>query len=219
MGNILSSLFGGKKDKKVKEMQVTSAEDLKEKYSGFDFQWIKGENLSMVEKYKSISTNGDFTFIDFQSGNKINVDLIEEYMVTFPASVVDFTKNENPTQIHKPKLNSDSSVTSIVYEESGQSHHDSPIYKLLRKQKKNMVEVSIKIKLNLPPKDLYGVLLSSFDEAEKEIIQFILDGVDIENIKNSLADSIKKEYYTSSSSKKETTVTKKKQNDKQLGNE
>ena len=58
-----------------------------------------------------------------------------------------------------------------------------------------MVDVSIKIKLNLPPKDLYTVLSGSFDDAEREIIDFVLDGVDIEDIKTSLADSIKKSYY------------------------
>jgi hypothetical protein len=58
-----------------------------------------------------------------------------------------------------------------------------------------MVDVSIKIKLNLPPKDLYTVLSGSFDDAEREIIDFVLDGVDIEDIKASLADSIKKSYY------------------------
>jgi hypothetical protein len=58
-----------------------------------------------------------------------------------------------------------------------------------------MVDVSIKIKLNLPPKDLYTVLSGSFEDAEREIIDFVLDGVDIEDIKTSLADSIKKSYY------------------------
>ena len=61
-----------------------------------------------------------------------------------------------------------------------------------------MVEVSIKIKLNLPPKELYSVLSVSFDDAEKEIIDFVLDGVDIEDIKASLARSIKKSYYEKS---------------------
>jgi hypothetical protein len=87
-------------------------------------------------------------------------------------------------------------VTSIVYnDEAKQSKSESPIYKLLNKQKKNIVEVSIKLKLNLPPKELYGVLSSSFDDAEKEIIEFVLDGIDIDDIKKSLSDSIRKGYY------------------------
>lgn len=58
-----------------------------------------------------------------------------------------------------------------------------------------MVDVSINIKLNLPSKDLYNVLSGSFEDAEREIIDFVLDGVDINDIKASLADSIEKSYY------------------------
>jgi hypothetical protein len=67
-----------------------------------------------------------------------------------------------------------------------------------------MVGISIKIELNLPSKELYGVLSSSFEDAESEIIKFVLDGVDIEDIKKSLSESIRKNYYSSKvSSEKE----------------
>jgi len=207
MGNLLKSLFGTKKDKKMVTNEQ-STQDLHHKYSNLDFQWIKGENLSAVENYKDISTNGDFTFIDFMSGRKINIDLLDEYMVSFPAIPPEQPKNLPAPKQETPVSKPDSSVTDIVYEDSKSPQNDSPIYKLLKKQKKNMVEVSIKIKLNLPPKELYSVLLSSFEDAEKEITEFVLDGVDIENIKNSLAESVKKSYYTDSpkpSSDKTTT--------------
>ena len=56
--------------------------------------------------------------------------------------------------------------------------------------------------MNLPSKDLFGVLSSSFEDAEKEIINFVLDGVDIEDIKLALAESIKKNYYLQGQSSK-----------------
>jgi hypothetical protein len=76
--------------------------------------------------------------------------------------------------------------------------------------------------LNLPPKDLYTVLSGSFEDAEREIIDFVLDGVDIEDIKASLADSIKKSYYekvekskspSPGASDKRTLVTNNKETD------
>lgn len=191
MGNLFKSLFGTNKKNKIMESSQKTIQEYHDRYSGLDFQWIKGENMSVMEKFNGISTNGDFFFVDFSSGRKVNVDLIDEYMLTLPAQI----QQKEPV-IHLPK---ESSVTSIVYEETGNSNPDSPIYKLLKKQKKNMVDVSIKIKLNLPPKELYNVLLGSFEEAEKEIIDFVLDGVDINNIKNSLAESVKKSYYSDSS--------------------
>ena len=132
-------------------------------------------------------------------------------MVTFPASAIDYTINPVPESVKNERRepHKESAVTAISYDDSKSAHPDSPIYKLLKKQKKNLIEVSIKIKLNLPPKELYGVLLSSFEDAEKEIIDFVLDGVDIDNIKSSLADSIKKSYYADSGKTKTKEAVKK----------
>lgn len=201
MANLLKFLFGADKNKKMTNTQDSTAQDF-EKYSNLDFQWIKGENLSTPEKFKGIKTVGDFIFIEFQSGRRINKDLVDEYMVTFPA--LPEPPPPPPPQVHthssdephQKKQISESEVTSIVYGDEKSIELDSPIYKLLRKQKKNMVEVQIKIKMNLPPKDLYNVLLTSFDDAENEITKFILDGVDIDAIKSALSDSVKKNYYS-----------------------
>ena len=195
---ILSSLFK-KKDKKKATMEINeqTINDARVYYGAFDYQWIKGDDISMTERYKNVSLVGELAFIEFESGKRINAELLDEFMIMLPAQPK-ITKPLNPVQNQHPvqiPQQSASAVTSIIYEDHKNSNPDSPIYKLLKKQKKNMVEVSIKIKLNLPPKDLYTVLSGSFEDAEKEIIEFVLDGVDIENIKASLADSIKKSYY------------------------
>jgi len=191
---ILSSLFN-KKDKKKKKMEISeqTINDARSYYSAFDYQWIKGDDMGMDEKYKNVVLNGDLSFIEFQSGKRINTELLEEYVIMLPAQPVQSIPVNNPQVQMRP--NDQTTVTSIIYDDSKISQNDSPIYKLLKKQKKNMVDVSIKIKLNLPPKDLYTVLSGSFEDAEREIIEFVLDGVDIEDIKASLADSIKKSYY------------------------
>ena len=191
---ILSSLFN-KRNKKKKKMEISeqTINDARSHYSSFDYQWIKGDDIGIDEKYKDIVLNGDISFIEFQSGKRINSELLNEYVIMLPAQLAQVIPVNNQ-QIHT-RPNEQTTVTSIIYEDSKISQNDSPIYKLLKKQKKNMVDVSIKIKLNLPPKDLYTVLSGSFDDAEREIIDFVLDGVDIEDIKASLADSIKKSYY------------------------
>ena len=214
---IFSSLFN-KKDKKKKKMEISeqTIDDARSYYSAFDFQWIKGDDMGMDEKYKGIALNGDISFIEFQSGKRMNTELLDEYMVMLPAQPVQ-SAPVNPTPSPISRSNDQTTVTSIIYDDSKISQNDSPIYKLLKKQKKNMVDVSIKIKLNLPPKDLYTVLSGSFEDAEREIIDFVLDGVDIEDIKSSLADSIKKSYYEkaekSKAQEKRTLVTNDKETD------
>ena len=196
---ILSSLFN-KKDKKKKKMEINeqTINDARSYYSAFDYQWIKGDDTGMDEKYKDIVLNGDATFIVFESGRRINSELLSEYVIMLPAQPVQSAPVNYPNVQMRP--NEQTTVTSIIYEDPKIQQNDSPIYKLLKKQKKNMVDVSINIKLNLPSKDLYTVLSGSFEDAEREIIEFVLDGVDIDDIKASLADSIEKSYYE----KKET---------------
>lgn len=213
---ILSSLFN-KKDKKKKKMEISeqTINDARSYYSAFDFQWIKGDDMSMDEKYKGIVLNDGISFIEFMSGKRINTELLNEYMIMIPAQPVQSAPaNPAPSPV---RSNDQTTVTSIIYDDSKISQNDSPIYKLLKKQKKNMVDVSIKIKLNLPPKDLYTVLSGSFEDAEREIIEFVLDGVDIEDIKASLADSIKKSYYEKAekpkTQEKRTLVTNNKETD------
>lgn len=194
---IFSSLF--KKDRKKKKMEINeqTINDARSYYGAHDFQWIKGDDTGTTERFKNISLSGDLSFIEFQSGRRINYELLEEFMIMLPAQpepVQPVIQHALPAQ--SPTEHRDSTVTSIIYDDSKNTQNDSPIYKLLKKQKRNMVEVSIKIKLNLPPKDLYTVLSGSFEDAEREIIDFVLDGVDIDNIKASLSDSIRKTYYT-----------------------
>jgi hypothetical protein len=210
MRDLIALLFG--KNKKSKKMDITekNLDEARAMYAGMDFQWIKGDDALSIETFKSMSLNGETAFIEFTSGKRINLDLLEEFMTYFPSQ----PKAPEPIAIEtvthqEPRV---SRVTEVVYQDhsSGMSDVDSPIYKLLRKQKKNIVEVSIKMKLNLPPKELYGVLSTSFEDADNEIINFVLDGVDIDDIKASLAESIKKSYYSIGSKQElEKTVSTK----------
>jgi len=197
-------------------LSESSIEELVGRFSPMEFEWIKGDYASTREAFKSVSDDGGMKFIIFMSGKRINADLLDEFMIYFPAPPKQALPPQQPAKSQQAQKNS--SVTSIVYDDSGQNtSEDSPIYKLLKKQKKNPVEVGIKLKLNLPSKDLYIVLSSSFEDAEREIINFVLDGVDIEDIKRALAESIKKNYYSlNAKSDKPQTTTGIVQNKKRL---
>jgi hypothetical protein len=192
----LISLFKSKKENPPMEVREKNLEDLEKKYRGMLFEWIKGDLSGSTNTFREVKKIGDNFFIEFEEGGRINEDLVDEYTLFYPSPVAGL-----PVASSTPPVEKSSSVTSIVYNESPSSlDPDSPIYTLLRKQKKNMVGISIKIELNLPSKELYGVLSSSFEDAESEIIKFVLDGVDIEDIKKSLSESIRKNYYSSKAS-------------------
>ena len=207
MRKILS--FFNKKPKKSLKMDITdqNVEGIRDKFKSMEFQWMKGEYLSGAENYKNVVSNDNDIFIEFSSGRRINMDLLDEYLVYFPAQPK--IPQTQQSTINETPIKKDSTVTSIVYDDQSKIYsEDSPIYKLLKKQKKNLVEISIKIKLNLPSKELYGVLSTSFEDADKEIIEFVLDGVDIDDIKASLAQSIRSNYYSVEEKKKAITTNR-----------
>lgn len=167
-----------------------------------DFQWLKGEHMGMVEKFKEVIEEGGMKFLVFQSGGRMNVDLITEFMDIFPSSPVrfdssspSFSPNSSPAP-QPPAQKGKASVNSINYGSPViPGVEESPIYKLLKKQKPNWVNVNISLKLNLPTKSLYNVLISSFDDADAEIANYVTEGIEIEDIRNAIAESIRSSFY------------------------
>lgn len=173
--------------------------ELKEELSQKDFQWIKGDKMGNIEGFKDVvsdETTG-MTFVEFVSGGRINLELLNEYMDMFAASKVDYS-NAN-TSIPQPDISSipqttQAKVQKIQPQVSSIELEESPIYTLLKKQKENWVNVNITLKLNLPSKSLYNVLISSFDGAENEVIDYVTEGIDIEDIRAALGESISSYY-------------------------
>lgn len=173
-----------------------SLEELKTELSNSDFQWIKGEETGMIEKYQSVSEEGPLKFLNFQGGKRINIEILQEFMDIFPATPVDFGINPAPTKNNSSQPSKESKVNSIKYDSTVQvGVEESPIYKLLKKQKPNWVNVNISLKLNLPTKSLYNVLVSSFEDADTEISNYVTEGVEIEDIRNAIAESIRTSFY------------------------
>jgi hypothetical protein len=220
MFKILKKILNSKPKKPISKMSNYndfSLEELHEKFSEFDFTWLKGDNAGDTERYSRMAGTPDLKFVVFQSGNRINIDLLDEYMTTFPKSHVALDLNpvhSAPAVIPiQPVQPAQTSVQSISYAESTQVNSDSPIFKLLEKQKKNMIDVNIKLKINLPSKDLYNVLIESFEGAEDEVIEYIINGIQIEEIKKSLSESIKKNYYHKAETTKQPATLKSKKSE------
>jgi hypothetical protein len=208
MLKILSSIF--KKKKKMNFAEKT-LEELDIELRNSDFQWIKGEQAGMVEKYAGIVEAGGMKFVSFKGGGRMNVELLSEFMDMFPATPVDFGISQPSASQPQPKNSptKKGSVNSIDYSGSSQvGVEESPIYKLLKKQKPNWVNVNISLKLNLPTKSLYNVLVTSFEDAEREIASYVTEGVEIEDIRDAIAESIRTSFYESKKSSQVKTVKK-----------
>jgi hypothetical protein len=195
MLKLIRSIF--KKKNKMNFAEKT-LEELDTELKNSDFQWIKGEQTGIVEKYDGVIEEGNMRFVSFKGGGRMNVELLSEFMDLFPATPVDFGIPQPAPANSQSKKSADKkgSVNSIDYGNSVQvGVEESPIYKLLKKQKPNWVNVNISLKLNLPTKSLYNVLVTSFEDAETEIASYVTEGVEIEDIRNAIAESIKTSFY------------------------
>jgi hypothetical protein len=213
----IKNIFKIKKGYMSENKEDISVDILNGRFANHDFQWIKGENLMNIVHYNNTVQQDDQFFICFSDGTRINYEILEEYMTWFPSQRREVKPQPQVTQ---PAPASQASVSSIKFGDSPNvisEASQSPIYNLLARQKKKPVEIELKIKVPLPSKDLFNVLTSSFDDAETEIIQFIIDSIDIDDIRNTLSKSIRENYYGTSSPKsstpKEPTKKQKQENE------
>ena len=202
MWGLLKKVLKRKKNN-MENMEEIDVEFLDKELKPFLYKWTKGDNSGTVCEYESVfkdPTTG-IIWINFKGGTRINYALLNEYMMQIDASSI--VHNEPVFQ------NNNLPVKNVMLSESKAKVPDleNPIVSLLQKQKTNWVEVGINLKLNLPTKNLYNVLTSSFDDAEEEIIEFVVRDLDIEIIKESLRINIKDIYKSNGTLRKGGTIS------------
>ena len=181
----------------MENIEEIDVEILDRELKPFLYKWTKGDNSGSVCEYESIfkdPTSG-IVWINFKGGTRINYSLMNEYMMQIDSSAI---VQSAPVIEHQVP------VKNVMLSEGKPKIKvpDNPIVSLLEKQKPNWVEVGINLKLNLPTKNLYGVLTSSFEDAEEEIIEFVVRDLDIEIIKESLRINIKDIYKSNGTLRK-----------------
>jgi hypothetical protein len=204
----LNSIFSRKKNMEIKEKTL---EEIKSDLSEKTFLWIKGESMGSSEKYKDVEIDEStgMTYVLFRSGKRINLDILEEYMEQYSIPIPDdIIPISSPAILPNNYLIEEQETRKNHVSSAKAEIKESPIYTLLKKQKSNWVEVSLNLKINLPTKNLYQVLVSSFEDADSEIIDYVTEGIDMEDVRSALAESIAA-YYE----KKKTTKNIAEQNE------
>lgn len=167
--------------------------------SNFSYQWIKGDNIGHVNDFKELIEFNGQSYIVFTDDSRLALSLLDEYTVKVEKGFYEtaFDKVENPIieQIPQSQRRTGRSEVHQVQKQ------ESPISALLRKQKENWVDVDLKLTINLPKKQLWDVILSSFDNAEDEIIEYVTKDLDIEVVREALKKAIMDIYLTKTAQK------------------
>jgi hypothetical protein len=74
---------------------------------------------------------------------------------------------------------------------------NDPIYILISTSKKIDSEISMNISISLPPKSLYDIAKESFDEGGTKFVEYIIENITVNEIKDALKISITQMYEKS----------------------
>jgi len=173
----------------MENIEEIDIEYLDKELSPFVYKWTKGDNDGEICEYENLfkdPTSG-IIWINFKGGSRINYLLLNDFMLQIEPSAIKEGAIEQLASLPMRNVMLSDNKAKVTLP-------DNPIVSLLQKQKSNWVEVGINLKLNLPTKNLYNVLTSSFEDAEDEIIEFVVRDLDIELIKESLRINIKDIY-------------------------
>lgn len=176
----------------MENIEEIDIEHLDKELRPFVYKWTKGDNDGEICEYEDLfkdPTTG-IIWINFKGGSRINYLLLNDFMLQIEPSSVKQGATEQLASLPMRNVMLSDNKSKVTLP-------DNPIVSLLHKQKVNWVEVGINLKLNLPTKNLYNVLTSSFEDAEEEIIEFVVRDLDIELIKDSLRINIKDIYNKS----------------------
>lgn len=200
----------------TKKMDIQQFE---EQYKNKSFQWIKGDHFGKVEKYKSVAVDGNLKFIEFASGRRINYNLLKEFMEVGDVPLKDLTPtvknipldedfatetitNPTPQPITREVQSKQAVFTTIQKVEV----EKNPIDLILDKQKPNEVELEIKLKLNLPSKELYDIMNGSFENVDENIVNWIFKNLNQEEVKESIKNGILDFYFEEDENEKNKSL-------------
>lgn len=184
MWNPFKKLF--KKNNMINSEEI---ERLKDRLSGYaKYQWIKGENAGNITEFCNVCVENDgMVWIEFMDGTRINQPLLDQYLIK--------TNNTHELlDVEKPlTAEAKTNVSNVAIREAPKVA-ENPIHTLLKRQKPNPIALDFTLDLNIPSIELYNVICASFDNAEDETVNYIVSGLDINIIKNSVKEAIK-HYY------------------------
>lgn len=156
------------------------------------YQWKKGDDFGKIVEL----SDDDGTFLNFTDGSKIFKKVAPEFLEVIENGVIPFP---SPTVVDS-SLNKIAKKSDIVVEQSVVKEATIMGKMITKMSKKNVVNVPLKINLNIPTPVLYAMLSEGMEEDDlnEEIMSVALSQIETdklqEYIKTNITDFLT-EYY------------------------
>lgn len=179
------------------------------------FQWIKGEKAGSFVKWGGdIKDEDGMNFLLFEDGTRANEELLGDYIMEVPNENEPFYVTDSMEEKYEKDRQAMNNLdtTARPYPVQQENFHtpgnlqvvqqpESPIAKLLKDSKKTKSSIGINIVVDIPPVDLMKVLSDSYEDGEKQVLDYLSGSLNVEDIKRQIAHQI----WVNSFKKKKTT--------------
>lgn len=102
------------------------------------------------------------------------------------------TRTEEERNISKSILTITTSASTLDYKTS--NYENDPVIILAKNAKKHDVNIDMQLKISLPSKSLFNMIQTDFENGTDTFINYMIDSIDINTIKDALKESLLNAY-------------------------
>lgn len=164
------------------------------------YQWLKGDRAAEFVKWSGEIVNDDgINYMIFQDGSRANEELINDFFIEVPSEnepffVKEFAMAQPGQQPHQsfPPLGAERNppLQRVEHVPTGSAEWTTPVGKLLADSKKTKSTVNVAIVVDIPPVDLMRVLSDSYEDGEKQVLEYLAGTISTEDIRRQIAHQI-----------------------------
>ena len=168
------------------------------------YQWVKGDRIGDIVEWEGDIVNDDgLNFLIFKDGSRGNESLMGDYFLEIPSREETFIDMNMAAPVPNPlPRESNPPLTRVPdgfpqpgnFEAAPQPV--SAIAKLLNDSKKTKTTLKLTIIADIPPTELMKVLSESYDDGEKQVLDYLSANVDVSDVKNQIAKQIWEQVFT-----------------------
>lgn len=151
----------------------------------FRDEWVGREE----EKWEQNAEGESVCVVPFNPGRKV-IHLIPPRKSSSQFGNITKTQSaattlNNPTPNHNNSPGFKSTINS-----------SDPVYIMMDKSKKVDTEVGMTLTISLPSQSLYDVVSESFEDGDSKALEYIIENIDIKDIKSALKEGIRLMYHS-----------------------
>ena len=156
-------------------------------------EWIKGDKQGEQEIIKDVDTNGEFTWVNFESGGRINGHVINEYMILLGiAEESDVNKHLEQKEKQETEIPTPSPINTPIKKEQPKPKNTFGFDILDKAKRDSRMSLDIKINLDFISDEKLSMLLELYGE---ELFISLKDYIR-QQLSEELIDSCIEQYLT-----------------------